>query len=280
MGRTKGATAKRRPYITLSHSPVEILERIQTALEAAVAAIAPFITVPVRADEKSAGRGPVTEADRAADRVLLKALLRDGEGWLSEETVDDLVRLEKRHVWVVDPLDGTLEFVAGIPEWCVSVAFVENGRVVAGGILNPLTKETFLGHVEHGITYNGKPSQVGQTKDLNGALVLASRSEVRRGEWRPFENEPFQIRPMGSVAYKLARVAAGLADATWTLTPKNEWDVAAGAALVQAAGGFVRSLSSPDLAFNNKSSLLPGFVAAGPYLKEPILSLLRTHAQP
>ncbi len=212
--------------------------------------------------------------------ILRKALLRDGEGWLSEETVDDLARLEKRHVWVVDPLDGTLEFVAGIPEWCVSVAFVEDGRVVAGGILNPLTEETFLGHVEHGITYNGKPSRVGQKKDLNGALVLASRSEVRRGEWRPFENEAFQTRPMGSVAYKLARVAAGLADATWTLTPKNEWDVAAGAALVQAAGGFVRSLSSPDLAFNNESSLLPGFVAAGPYLREPILSLLRTHAQP
>ena len=74
-------------------------------------------------------------------------------------------------------------------------------------------------------------------------MTLASRSEVKRGEWKQFENGPFQIRPMGSVAYKLALVSAGLADITFTLTPKNEWDVAAGAALVLSAGGFVATLN-------------------------------------
>ena len=77
-----------------------------------------------------------------------KNLLREGEGWLSEESVDDLWRLEKKSVWVVDPLDGTREFVQGIPEFCVSIAFVENGRPVAGGICNPATNETIFGAVD------------------------------------------------------------------------------------------------------------------------------------
>jgi myo-inositol-1(or 4)-monophosphatase len=74
------------------------------------------------------GHDPVTEADRALDAVLRKELLREGEGWLSEESVDDPIRLQRSRVWVVDPLDGTREFVKGIPEFCVSIGFVENGR--------------------------------------------------------------------------------------------------------------------------------------------------------
>ena len=100
-------------------------------------------------------------------------------------------------VWVVDPLDGTREFVAGIPEYCVSVAMVEDGRPVAGGIYNPATNETFLGSLESGVTYNGKPAQPSQRTSLDGALVLASRSETKRGEWKPFERRCFQDSPHG-----------------------------------------------------------------------------------
>ena len=188
---------------------MEILNRISEALGAAVDAISPFVPGAVKADQKSAGRGPVTEADRVSNRVLREYLLRDGEGWLSEETVDDLTRLDKKCVWVVDPLDGTLEFVEGIPEWCVSVAMVEKGRPVAGGICNPATGETFLGSLETGITYNGQPAHPSSRADLVGAVVLASRSEIKRGEWEQFRNDPIEVRPMGSVAYKLACVAAG-----------------------------------------------------------------------
>src|SRR5205085_7595092 len=107
-----------------------------------------------------------------------------------------------------------------IPEFCVSVGMVENGRPIAGGICNPATKETFIGSLETGILYNGKPARPSQRKTLAGATVLASRSEVKRGEWKMFENASMKILPMGSVAYKLARVSAGLADITFTLTPK------------------------------------------------------------
>ena len=254
---------------------MEDLERIREALQEAVKVISAFVPGAVKADQKPLGRGPVTEADRAADRVLREVLLREAEGWLSEESTDDLGRLEKQRVWVVDPLDGTLEFVAGIPEWCVSIGLVENGRVVAGGISNPATGETFLGSLENGLTYNGKPARASVRTELAGAVVLASRSEIRRGEWEAFRNAPITLRPTGSVAYKLALVAAGLADATWTLTPKHEWDVAAGVALVQAAGGFVECLDESTPTFNNRSPRLSSLIAGGHHLREKIRVLIK-----
>ena len=204
-------------------------------------------------------------------------MLREGEGWLSEESVDDLSRLNAKRVWIVDPLDGTREFVDGIPEFCVSVAMVEEGRPIAGGICNPATNEMFLGSLDSGVSYNGKPAQASQRVSLNGACVLASRSEIKRGEWKQFENAPFTIRATGSVAYKLALVSAGLADATFTLTPKHEWDVSAGTALVESAGGVVRTLENSSLRCNSKSPLLSGLLACGPNLERELLALLGDH---
>jgi myo-inositol-1(or 4)-monophosphatase len=259
-------------------STSETLERIQSALEAAREVLNRYTPGAIEAEYKI-GHDPVTEADKAVDAVLRKNLLREDEGWLSEESVDDPVRLRKKRVWVVDPLDGTREFVAGIPEFCVSVAMVEDGFPVAGGICNPATNETFLGSLEHGVTYNGKPASPSHKSDLRHALVLASRSEVKRGEWEVFK-DTLQIRPMGSVAYKLALVSAGLADVTFTLTPKHEWDVAAGAALVLSSGGFLQTLENGRLRCNQKNPLLSGLIACGPNLREQLLGLLQSHLQP
>jgi len=194
--------------------------------------------------------------------------------------VDDLKRLDLARLWVVDPVDGTREFVHGIPEWCISISFIENGKAVAGGIRNPATNETFLGSISTGVTYNGQPCRASSRADLQGAQVLASRSEVNRGEWERFRGSEFEVTAMGSVAYKMARVAAGLADATWTLVHKNEWDVAAGTALVEAAGGIVRTLEDAPVSFNARSPLLSGLVASGPHLYEPVRSLLGNVAAP
>jgi myo-inositol-1(or 4)-monophosphatase len=263
--------------MTSSYS--DILVRIEAALDAARVVFDRFTPGEVEAEFK-AGLDPVTEADRAVDAVLRQNLLRDSEGWLSEESADDLSRLDKKCVWVVDPLDGTREFVKGLPEFCVSIGYVENGKPVAGGIYNPATKEHFLGAIDAGVKYNGKSAQPSQHASLDGALILASRSEVKRGEWKQFENNAFQIRAMGSVAYKLALVSAGLADITFTLTPKNEWDVVAGAALVLSGGGFVSTLEKTDLTANRRNPLLSGLLASGPRLKDELLSLVEPHIRP
>src|SRR5207245_5240098 len=150
----------------------EALERIHRALEAARQVLRRFTAGAIEAKYK-AGHDPVTEADRCVDAILRKELLRNGEGWLSEESVDDLARLEASRVWVVDPLDGTREFVAGIPEFCVSIAMIQDGRSIAGGICNPATNEIFLGSIDSGLSYQGKPARVSRRTSLSGASVLA-----------------------------------------------------------------------------------------------------------
>ena len=259
-----------------SSAYADILQRIEAALAAARLVFARFTPGAIETEYKI-GHDPVTEADRAIDAALRENLLRQGEGWLSEESADDESRLAKRRVWVIDPLDGTREFVQGIPEFCVSIGFVEDGRPVAGGICNPATHETILGAIDSGVLYNGQPARPSQRTTLKGSLILASRSEVKRGEWQQFQSGDYQIRPMGSVAYKLGLVAAGLADITFTLTPKNEWDVAAGAALVASSGGFVSTLDNAPLECNRKNPLLSGLLASGPWLREELWSAVQAH---
>ncbi len=253
----------------------ETLDRIEKALLASRQVFSRFTTGAIRTEYK-VGRDPVTAADTEVDALLRRALLREDEGWLSEESPDDLVRLEKDRVWVVDPLDGTQEFVDGVPEFCVSVAMVEKCRPVAGGIYNPATDEMFLGSTRTGVTYNGRTAQASLRPGLDGAVVLASRSEFRRGDWKIFSNAPFEIRPKGSVAYKLALVAAGLADATLTLFPKNEWDVAAGIALVESAGGVVRDLSGMRLGCNQRKPMFSSLIASGPKLHAELMEFVRS----
>ncbi len=250
------------------------LERIREALLRAAEAVRPFTSGAVEWASKAERGDPVTAADLAIDQVLRTSLPRPDEGWLSEETVDDRARLGARRVWIVDPLDGTREFIDGIPEWSVSIGLVEDGMPVAGGVLNPATEELVLGAPGLGVTLNGEaaaPAHPGT--GLTGARVLASRSEVARGEWDRYREAGFEIVPCGSVAYKLGQVAAGLADATWTLVPKHEWDVAGGAALVLAAGLRLSLSDGSTPAFNAADPKLPNFLA-GP---APLLETFRAH---
>jgi myo-inositol-1(or 4)-monophosphatase len=236
------------------------LHRIADALAAAAGVLRLHAASDFAVEYKSHD-SPVTAADREVD-ALLRAMLAEPEaGWLSEETADDLVRLQRQRVWIVDPLDGTKEFTMRLPEWSVSIGLVENGVPVAGGICNPLTGETVIGSLETGVRLNGEPVRPRPCARIEDAVVLASRSEVTRGEWQRFAPLGCEIRTLGSVAYKLALVAAGLADATWTYVPKSEWDVAAGSALVRAAGGTVTLLDGSAPAFNQRKPRYGGLLA-------------------
>lgn len=243
------------------------LDRIVCALQAGGKVYQSRSIETVRVDRKSGG-DPVTDAEQEVNGLLFEMLVQSGEGWLSEESADNADRLTQSRVWLVDPLDGTKEYVSGIPEWCISIALLEDGQLVAGGIYNPSTGELYCGSQENGLTCQNESVSPASKDGLQSAeaLVLASRSEVKRGEWERFRCAPFQLQAMGSVAYKLGRVAAGKADATWTLVPKHEWDVAAGVALLLAARGHILTSEGTAPSFNKpipRFSGLIGFSAAG-----------------
>jgi myo-inositol-1(or 4)-monophosphatase len=225
-------------------------------------------------NEKSRGN-PVTTADFEADRKL-KDILHGGfpdYGWLSEETADDGERLQRDRVWIVDPLDGTKEFIKGVPEFVVAIALAERGVPVLGVTYNPVKREIFWGGRGIGCYLDGAPVRVTSTANLADAIVLASRSETARGEWKAFENV-VKTRSIGSVAYKLALVAAGRADATFTMKPKSEWDIASGVALLVAAGGRISDIDGTTLQFNKPSVKLKGFVASNTVLHEELERLI------
>jgi myo-inositol-1(or 4)-monophosphatase len=205
---------------------------------------------------------PVTQADLEADRALKKILHEPfpDYGWLSEETADNDARLACRRVWIVDPLDGTKEFIKGIPEFCVAIALVEDGAPVLGVTYNPIRREMFWAARGIGCHLGTRRVRVTRTRALARARILASRSETGRGEWEAFAGKLNAI-PMGSVAYKLALVAGGKADATFTRSPKSEWDVASGTALIVEAGGTVTDIRGHPVRFNRKHVKLEGFIA-------------------
>jgi myo-inositol-1(or 4)-monophosphatase len=236
--------------------------RIRRALERAADVLARFTPSRVGVSYKAHG-SPVTEADLAVDEVLRHELPRADEGWLSEETPDDTARLERRRVWIVDPLDGTREFLAGIPEWCISIGLAEDGRAVAGGVYNPTADELFLGSPETGATLNGQAVTASSRPSLEGALVLVSRWALTRRGPRPSGDAPFQVRAVGPVAYALALIATGRADAMWSRSSTAEWDIAAGVALIAAAGGYVAAWEGGPLTFNQWPPQANGIVAAG-----------------
>jgi myo-inositol-1(or 4)-monophosphatase len=259
------------------------LDRIVKALESGGRIYRSRSMGSVRVDRKRGG-DLVTDVEREVNQLLFEILVQDGEGWLSEESADNEERLKRSRVWLVDPLDGTKEYVRQIPEWCISIALMEDGVLVCGGIYNPQTDEMFYGSDETGVVCKNSSSVGGMDdeKRPGEVLVLASRSEIARGEWKRFQNRDFRLQPMGSVAYKLALVAAEKADATWTLTPKNEWDVAAGVALLLAARGHVRTSHGFPPTFNNRNTLFPGLVglsARGIERLRPFLEHTLTSAQ-
>lgn len=221
---------------------------------------------------------PVTDADLAADALLKEQLLRllPEAGWLSEETVDRPERLARRYTWVVDPLDGTKEFVLGIPEFTVSVALVKEGEPLLAVILNPPSGELFAGWRGGGVSLNGRAVATSERRQLAGGRVDASRSEVNRGEFEPFA-ALVEVTVVGSIAYKLARVAAGLSDATWSRGPKNEWDICAGTLLVNEAGGRCVDLDNRPFRFNQAQTKVNGIIGDNGHIHRELVELLHRH---
>jgi myo-inositol-1(or 4)-monophosphatase len=243
-----------------------MISELKLAKEAAVEAGALILNY-YKADYEIKDKGyhnPVTTADIAAD-TLLKEILTEGRpkyGWLSEETVDSHERLNKDRIWVVDPLDGTKEFVEGVPHFVVSIACVENGVPILGILFNPVTKEIFTAAKDEGAFLNDKPIRCATKDNVRDMVILNSRSETRRGLWAPYDGKFGELRAVGSVAYKLGLTAAGQADIFASLRPKNEWDICAGNCIINEAGGKLIHLYGEPRKYNCKNTLLePGLIA-------------------
>ena len=226
---------------------------------------------------KMKGKGnPVTEADITADHKL-KELLTSAYpdyGWLSEETRDSAHRLDKERVWIVDPIDGTKEFVEGVPNFVVSIGLVENGMPILGVIHNPVTKDTYSAFSGEGTKFNGKDVSISTISEFSQMEMLNSRSETKKGLWEPYHSYFKQLTPIGSIALKLAMVAAQQADIVASLKPKNEWDLCAGHCLINEAGGTLLTIEGKKITYNNKSTLIsPGMVAGNPTVVNSFNSL-------
>ncbi|HUN52559.1 MAG TPA: 3'(2'),5'-bisphosphate nucleotidase CysQ [Candidatus Sulfotelmatobacter sp.] len=219
------------------------------------------------------GDSLVTEADIAVNDHLHRALAvaRPDYGWLSEETEDDRSRLLRPRVWVVDPIDGTRAFAAGTPHFCISVALVEAGRPRCAVLFNPASGEFFEATAGSGARCNGRPIRVSARETLAGCRMAAYAPMFKHPAWRQPWPE-MEVLQRDSVAYRLALVACGEADAALGLNTKNDWDLAAADLIVQEAGGIVSAHDGAPLVYNRVVPRHRSFLAAGPRLYDALFT--------
>jgi myo-inositol-1(or 4)-monophosphatase len=251
---------------------------LETAQEAAQLALS-FFQRPLSTKRKADGTS-VTEADLAVDALLAERLRssRPDYGWFSEESAEHGSRLGRRKVWVVDPIDGTRAFIQGKDDWTVALALVEDGQPTLAVVVNPMRNEIFHACAGGGAFLNGRKITASNCSSLTDARIAASDGILSKPIWR----EPWgKLTPVwaNSLAYRLALVACGKIDAAFALNPKWEWDVAAGALLVNEAGGRATTPSGQPLIFNTAHAKVQGFLAAAPNLHQMLSKRLSDAAQ-
>ena len=194
-------------------------------------------------------KGPgdfVSAADRKAEQILRDALVkaRPGYGLIMEEA-GVVEGTDKSHRWHIDPLDGTTNFLHGLPQFCISVGLEREGQVVAGVIYNPALDEMFIAEKGKGAFLNNRRIRVAARRDMADALIVCGLPHVARGNHPQFLKELAAVmaaagglRRLGSAALDAAYVACGRVDAYWERF-LSTWDLAAGIILIREAGGFV-----------------------------------------
>ena len=232
---------------------------------------------------------PLTEADLQANKEIISQIQNQfpSDGILSEEITDNTDRLEKSRVWIIDPIDGTREFVAKNPEFSISLGLAIDGKPVLGVVFNPITRELMSGIVGEGVSCNivGEDleldisqiqlSKIHFAENVDKPSVYVSRSEFYKYKLfdsNPYWKDSFILKPIGSIAYKLALTAAGQGDLSLSLKPKSEWDICAGIALILAAGGMVIDLKNQtDIPFNASLPRINGILAGNPFLVKGLI---------
>jgi myo-inositol-1(or 4)-monophosphatase len=239
----------------------------QAVLDAGVIAMAAFGRGG-RSWEKAPGQ-VLTETDLAVDHALKASLgeVLAGAAWLSEETADDGQRHERRHVWVVDPIDGTRSFAKGLPEFTISVALVEGERPVLACLLNPATGECFEARTGGGATLNDRPLRMTEPPAAERARIVLSSGERKSRDFHAFFPKA-TVSTIGSLAYKMALVASGRFDAYFSWRSSHDWDIAAALLILEEAGGRATDRSGGALALNRSELRHRGLIAASPGLHD------------
>lgn len=216
---------------------------------------------------------PVTSADLEANRIIRECVQKNfpADGWLSEEDSDNSDRLALSRVWVVDPIDGTKEFIEGVPQFAISIGFVVDGRPKVSVVFNPAKDRFYKAAAGEGAFLNDAPIRVSSRNDIDGAALLVSRSEPQK-RFQVFVDR-CAIRPVGSIAYRLAKVAGGDGDGTLTFRTIHEWDICAGVLMVEEAGGKVVDGDGNPMRFNRQPAKHKGVVAANGHLTDGLQSL-------
>lgn len=217
---------------------------------------------------------PVCEVDLEVDALLrqrLGGLLPDA-GWLSEETADDRARLSARRVWVVDPIDGTRDYLRHRPGWAVSVALVEDGAPVIGVLDAPARGERWTAEAGKGAWRGGERLHVAARDRLAGARVPADQLPRVDGDL-------VMVAKPNSIALRIAMVAAGEADLLATIRWGNEWDVAAAVLIAREAGAAITDALGRPLAFNTPSGQAFGVLASAPGIHAAAVERLADRAR-
>lgn len=208
--------------------------------------------------EKTPGE-MVCEADMAVNAMLHDALhaIAPDAGWLSEETLDNADRLDCHRLWVVDPIDGTRDYLAGKPGWAVSVALVAGGQPVAGVLAAPARNELWVAQAGRGAWRNGTLLRASTRRALAGARVPADRL--------PEQDADLTLVPKpNSIALRMGLVAADEADLLATVRWGNEWDIAAATLIAREAGASVTDALGRPLRFNRPQPTAMGVLCCAP----------------
>lgn len=222
--------------------------------------------------EKAPGN-PVSAVDLAVDQFLKEELRKidPHAGWLSEETADNAERLMRSRVWVVDPIDGTRDFIRGRPGWSVSVALSEGGRIIAGVLDAPARDEHWRAALGAGAHRNGAPLSASVRSELPGARVPADVLPKA-------DQDLVMVAKPNSIALRIAMVAADEADLLATLRWGNEWDVAAAALIAVEAGAAVTDAHGNPLRFNSTRPEAFGVLASSPAIHGQAIERLAARA--
>ena len=225
-------------------------------------------------------KGPgnfVTAADRKAEEILKEELAkaRPGYGFIGEESGKH-EGSDATHLWIVDPLDGTTNFLHGIPQFAISVALEREGAIVAGLIYNPATDEMFLAERGKGAFLNDKRLRVAGRRRLADSVVACGLPHLGRGdlelsrrELTAVQEKVAGLRRFGSAALDLAWIAAGRFDGYWE-RGLSSWDMAAGILLVREAGGYVTDTDGGEDIFTKG-----GIIAGNEILHGELLRVLK-----